>query len=393
VSFMDNGVVRETGLMKKIAIIGATGSIGRSALSVIRAHATRFRVTALIGGGNAAALAAQIAEFQPPVAALRDEKAARALARDFPGTKIYGGETGIAECLPASGAEICVSAFGGIAGLLPTLTAMDCGMDIALANKETLVAAGEIVKRRARLRGVKILPVDSEHSALRQCLAGCEISRVRRAIITASGGAFLHWTNLSAVTPAAALNHPTWSMGKKITIDSATLANKALETIEAHFLFDLPYDKIEVWIHPQSVVHGAVEFIDGALVAQLAVPDMRLPILQALSGGEHLPDGVPPLTLAQIANLTFAAPDAEKYPLLRLGLTAGRQGGLAPAVFSAANEAAALAFLAGEIRYPQIAASVEKCLERVPSGEATLENILSADRAAAAFCRAEIERS
>jgi 1-deoxy-D-xylulose-5-phosphate reductoisomerase len=372
--------------MKNVAIIGSTGSIGRNALAVMREYTAQFRVAALIAGKNADLLATQIAEFQPPFAALADAEIAMQWRREnrFPAAQIFGGDDGIAECLQASGANLCVSAFGGISGLLPTLAAIDAGLDIALANKETLVAAGEIVIARARQKGVKILPVDSEHSAVWQCLAGRDWASVHRVILTASGGAFRDTPpeQLNAMTPAAALKHPTWSMGKKVTVDSATLANKALEVIEARFLFDLPYEKITVLIHPQSVLHGAVEFADGTFIAQLAAPDMRLPILYALNGGEHWAGATPRLTLGQLASLTFAAPDTAKYPLFNLGVAAGKQGGLAPAFFSAANEVSVNLFLAGKIQFPEIATRVEKCLAQTPAGEATLDNVLIAHREA-----------
>lgn len=359
--------------MKKIAIIGSTGSIGQNALEVIRLHPEEFSVCALIAKSNGAELARQAREFRPAETALADDC----------------GAEGVDECLRACGADVCLSAASGLAGLQPTLTAIDCGMEIALANKETLVAAGELIMPLVREKGVTLRPVDSEHSAIAQCLRSGRPAEVSRLVITGSGGPFREWPaeRLAAATAADALKHPTWSMGRKITVDSATLANKALEVIEAHHLFAVPYDKISVYIHPQSVVHGAVEFADGAVVAQLANPDMRLPILYALAGENRRETGVEPLTLEKMANLTFTAPDLEKFPMLRLGLSAGRKGGLYPAVYSAANEMAVGMFLEGKIGFPDIARRVARALEQVPVLPLTLENIKTADADARKFVR------
>lgn len=378
--------------MRKVAIVGSTGSIGKNTLDVIRRHPDLFTVSALVAGGNAAELARQCREFRPAAAALCDGARAdefRKTAGDSARAVFFGKNAG-ADALRASGADICLSAAGGLAGLPPTLAAIDCGMDIALANKETLVAAGDIIMPLMAGKKLSLRPVDSEHSALAQALRAGAPREVSRLIITGSGGAFRDWPaeKMALATAADALRHPTWSMGKKITVDSATLANKALEVIEAHHLFAVPYEKIAVYIHPQSVVHGAVEFTDGALLAQLAMPDMRLPILYALTGGERRETGIAPLTLDKMAELTFSRPDPQKFPMLELGLAAGKQGGLAPAVYSAANEAAVELFLAGKISYPQIAARVAKALERAPSAPVTLENIVDADADARAVARA-----
>lgn len=371
--------------MKKIAIIGATGSIGTNALDVIKSHRDKFSVSALIAHRNHALLAQLAHEFSPAYLALMDPQAEKSLREIYHGdAKIFSGADGVDECLRVCGADFCISAASGIAGLLPTLTAIDCGMDIGLANKESLVAAGVIIMPLVAAKKIKLLPIDSEHSALQQCLCAGNNHEIARIIITGSGGAFRDWdiAQLSRATAAQALAHPTWKMGEKITIDSATLANKALEVIEAHHLFNIDYAKIDVLLHPQSIIHGAVEFIDGALIAQLATPDMRLPILSALSIPERLPNNVERLTLEKLSMLTFSAPDLAKYPLLKIGIDAGKRGGLLPTAFSSANEAAVKLFLQHKISYWEIVKRVEKAIASTPNLPVTIDSILLCDQEA-----------
>lgn len=369
---------------KTIAIVGATGSIGQSALDVIRQHPARFRATFLAGGSNAEKLARCIREFRPVCAGIADVSKYSELKALVSGTgvRLLAGDAEIEAYLRTAPAQMCLSAACGSAGLGATLAALEARMTIALANKESLVAAGALIIPRAQETGVRILPVDSEHSALFQCLQGAAGKEVRKYIITASGGAFRDFSaqELERVTPQQALAHPTWSMGPKITVDSATLANKALEVIEAHWLFHAPYEKIEVLVHRQSAVHGMVEFCDGSLMAQMALPDMRLPILHAFGWPERLESGLPGLSLARLRELTFEEPDHARFPMLRLGLEAGKAGGLAPAVYSAANEEAVNTFLGGMLPYPQIVGRVARALERIPAGAATptLADILTA---------------
>ena len=357
--------------MRKLLILGVTGSIGQSTLDVVRSHPGRFEVVGVAAGRDGERLLAVAEEFSPSVIAVADTSAADALRERLGGKPctVFGGPDGVVECVRASGADLCVSAIVGAAGLLPTLEAIDAGMDIALANKETLVAAGGIVMDRVKSRGVQLLPVDSEHSALFQCLQGRPLNSIRRLLITASGGPFRGKTaeEMAAVTPEEALAHPTWSMGSKITIDSATLANKALEVIEAHWLFGLPYDNIDVVVHPQSVVHGMVEFVDGALLAHMSPPDMRLPIQYALLYPERLPGALGTLDLTRLADLSFEEPDTAAFPMLALGLRAGAEGGVRPAVFSAANEEAVGLFLAGKIGFSDLAGEVSSAMDQVPA--------------------------
>ncbi len=346
--------------MKKILLLGATGSIGQSTLAAVRRHPGRFAVTGMVAHGSVDELAAAAREFRPRRVALADPEKAAELARILADTDVLAGDAGVLELVRECEADICVSAIVGAAGLRPTLAAIGRGLDIALANKEALVAAGSIVTARARQTGSTILPVDSEHSALAQCLRGTERAEVSRLVLTASGGPFRGKSldELELVTPEAALEHPTWTMGAKVTVDSASLANKALEIIEAHWLFDMPYDRMDILVHPQSAVHSLVEFVDGTYLAQLARPEMQIPILQALSWPERLAPALAPMDFTQPLSLTFEPPDREAFPMLELGLAAGRRGGTAPAAYSAANEEAVALFLERRIRFPQIAAVV-----------------------------------
>jgi 1-deoxy-D-xylulose-5-phosphate reductoisomerase len=373
--------------MKRISILGSTGSIGVSTLDVVSAHPEEFTVTALAGGRNIALLRQQIERFRPRLTAVIDEAHAREL-RSLLGTTTTGilsGPEGYREAATAAGTDMVVSAMVGAAGLLPTLDAISAGRDIALANKETLVMAGGIVLRNAADKGVKIIPVDSEHSAIFQCLQGHNRDEVRRIILTASGGPFLHASaeELAEVTPAQALRHPNWPMGKKITIDSATMMNKGLEVIEARWLFGLPIAKIDVLTHPQSIIHSLVEYRDGSVIAQLGVPDMRIPIAYALSYPRRLIRGEVALDLASVGALTFFKPDPVRFPALRLAYAAAETGGTMPAVLNAANEVAVAAFIEEQIGFNEISLVVEQVLSRHRVlKEPRIEEILAADRQA-----------
>lgn len=380
--------------MLAVSILGSTGSIGTQALEVIKRFPGRYRVVALAAGSRVDLLAEQVRRFRPELAAVATPAAARRLA-DLLGPEapeIAVGEEGLvaAASWPAAGAVL--TAVVGTLGLRPTLAAIRAGKRVLLANKETLVAAGELVMAEARARGVALIPVDSEHSALFQCLQGHPFETVDRLILTGSGGPFRGWTRaqLAAVTPEQALRHPTWRMGRKITVDSATLMNKALELIEARWLFGMPAERIDVLIHPQSVVHSLVQFRDGSLLAQLGPTDMRLPIQYALTYPDRLEAPVRPLDLASVGRLTFEAPDAETFPSLNYARAAVTMGGTLPAVMSAANEVAVERFLAGELPFTGIFRVVEGVMARHESrSHPDLEEILAADawarRAARAF--------
>jgi 1-deoxy-D-xylulose-5-phosphate reductoisomerase len=367
-------------ISRGVAILGSTGSIGTTALRVLARQRERFHVAALTAFSNAALLAEQVAEFQPSYVGLvrnGDEGS-------HPG---WGaGDSCLIAAATLASADIVLNAVVGAAGLDATLAALETGKRVALANKESLVMGGALVAAAARRGGGELVPVDSEHSAILQCIAGRPATEVRRLVITASGGPFRRWTakQLEAATLADALQHPTWRMGRKITVDSATLANKALEVIEAHFLFGLPYDRIEVVVHPQSVVHSFVEFVDGSILAQMGVPSMELPVLYALSYPDRVADtGVPPFDPVELSPLTFEKVRARDFPALELGTQAGRVGGAAPAVFNAANEQAVALFLDGAIRFTDIARAIESALGRFSSAPAgSREAILDADAAA-----------
>jgi 1-deoxy-D-xylulose-5-phosphate reductoisomerase len=360
-----------------IAILGSTGSVGTTALRVLERQRERYRVVALTAFSNHALLAEQAERFRPDFVGLvqRDAAAAR---EDW-----ACGEGCLVEAATRDGVDIVINAVVGAAGLDATLGALEHGRRVALANKESLVMGGELVRAAARRGGGELVPVDSEHSAILQCIAGRPRSEVRRLVLTASGGPFRRWSReqLERATLADALQHPTWQMGRKITVDSATLANKALEVIEAHFLFDVPYEKIEVVVHPQSVVHSLVEFIDGSVLAQLGVPSMELPVLYALTFPDRVRDtGVPPFDPVEQSPLTFEPVRRDDFPALSLGVRAGRAGGAAPAVFNAANEAAVALFLDGTIRFGDIPRAIESALDRLASADGgSREAILSAD--------------
>jgi 1-deoxy-D-xylulose-5-phosphate reductoisomerase len=364
---------------KGVAVLGSTGSIGTTALRVLDRQRARFRVTALTANSNGALLREQALKFSPAFVGMVESQA------DADDAWMSGTEA-LISAATRDDVDIVLNAIVGAAGLDATLAALEGGKRVALANKETLVIAGDLVRQACAAGSGELIPVDSEHSAILQCITGHPTSAVRRVVLTASGGPFRGWSaeRLASATVDDALRHPTWQMGRKITIDSATLANKALEVIEAHFLFGLPYDRIEVVVHPQSVVHSFVEFIDGSVVAQMSVPTMELPVLYALTHPERVADdGVPAFDPVKLSPMTYEPVDHERFPALRLGISAGVTGGVAPAVFNAANECAVAAFLAGRIRFPDIPRGISSALDKLsgmPAG--TREQLLAADAAA-----------
>ncbi len=355
----------------KLAILGSTGSIGQQTLDVVRTFPDRFKVLALAAGNNAGLLARQIAEFKPEAVYIAGSHPEIAGKFEF---------LDLEHIAALDEADIVVIALSGEAGLLPTLAAARSGKRIALANKESLVEAGQIITAEAERSGATILPVDSEHSAIWQCLEG-EKTRPHRLILTASGGPFRACTvdELDRVTPERALKHPSWQMGKKVTIDSATLMNKGLEVIEAHWLFRMPFEAIDVVVHPESIIHSMVEFPDGAIKAQLGCPDMRLPIQYALCRPERLPNDLPRLDFVKVGKFQFEAPDLERFPCLRLAVEAGRKGGTLPAILAAADEAAVNLFLERSISFTDISRLVERALsQHDPIANPSIEDIMSA---------------
>lgn len=373
-------------MTKRISILGSTGSIGRQTLDV--AEKLQISVAALAASRNVELLEAQCRKFRPELAVLFDEAAAEELKRRLSdmNIKVAGGMDGLLAAAVLDSADTVVTAVSGMIGLRPTLAAIERGKRIALANKETLVCAGELVMREAQRRGAEIIPVDSEHSAIFQCLMGCrDRSEVRRLILTCSGGPFYGKTaaELQKVTRADALRHPNWKMGPKITVDCATLMNKGLEVIEAMRLYGLPLEQVTAVIHRQSIVHSLVEFRDGAVMAQLGTPDMRIPIGLALTYPKREENPAPPLDLLSCPPLTFAAPDEEAFRCFRLARQAAKQGGTACAVLNGANEAAVGLFLQEKLGFPEIADAVEAALDAVPQcANMTLEAALDADRQA-----------
>ena len=373
---------------KQVAILGSTGSIGCNTLRVIEAFADEFEVAALGAGANIELLAAQVEQFHPRVVSVGDAEGAERLLAELrrrhvdPLPRIGLGLAGLVEVATCEGVEIVIGAVVGALGLLPTFRALELGRRVALANKETLVVAGELMTAAATRSGAELLPVDSEHNALHQCLRGERREEVKRIILTASGGPFRNASReeIEQATPAAALRHPTWRMGAKITIDSATMMNKGLEVIEAHWLFGSRPDSIDVIVHPQSVVHSMVELVDGSIIAQLGVTDMRHAIQYALTWPDRRPSLLPPLDLAALSRLEFFAPDFERFPCLRLAYEALRAGGTMPAVLNAANEIAVNAFLAEQIPFGGIARLIEgACAAHTPQPVLDLETVLSAD--------------
>ena len=380
--------------MKRVAILGSTGSIGTSALAVVDAHADRLRVVGLAAGSNAAALGRQIARYRPLVAALADDGAAESYEGVPPGTRLHRGSGGLVEVATHPDADIVLCASSGTAALDAVLAAIDAGKTIALANKEVLVMAGELVTAAARRRGVPLLPVDSEHNAIHQCLHGRSPEEVKRLVLTASGGPFRSWTAaaLRQATAADALRHPTWQMGRKITIDSATLMNKGLEVIEAHWLFGVTSERIDVMVHPQSVVHSLVELSDGSMLAQLGVTDMRLPIQYAFSYPDRWGGAVPGLNLATCGPLEFLEPDLDRFPCLRLAYAALDAGGTMPVVLNAANEVAVEAFLQERVGFTAIADVIAATLAAHTSIPATtLATVRAVDGWAREYSRRLVE--
>lgn len=369
--------------MKKITVLGSTGSIGTQSLEVIKAHPDRFRVEALTCGKNKKKLEEQIEKFRPAFAVTEREEDAHDLMRKFPRTEFSWGEKGLIEAAEG-GCDMVLNALMGMRGLAPTYAAIQAGKDIALANKETLVAGGELVMDAAAKAGVKLLPVDSEHSAIFQCLEGNKNRPVKKILLTASGGPFRGYTKeqLENVTLAQALKHPKWNMGAKITIDSATMMNKGLEVIEARWLFDVEAEKIQILVHPQSIVHSAVEFMDNSVIAQLGVPDMRIPISLALGYPDRLKNGERELDFfSEGSNLTFEKPNPEVFGCISLAYEAIARGGSCPAVMNAANEVLVAAFLEEKIRFVDI----EKTLACILDAHKTaynldLEGILEIDK-------------
>ncbi|MFQ5353591.1 MAG: 1-deoxy-D-xylulose-5-phosphate reductoisomerase [Thermodesulfobacteriota bacterium] len=373
--------------MKTLAVLGSTGSIGRSTLDVVRANPERFRIRALSAGLNLELLKEQIEEFRPSYVSTLSPDDALLIEKHFKGSiKVGAGVDGAVTAASIDETDMVVAAISGAAGLRPTMAAIEAGKDIALANKEAMVLAGSIVMEAARRYGVNILPVDSEHSALFQSLAGHSIKDVRRVILTASGGPFFTRPelDLERVTPEEALNHPRWSMGRKVTIDSATLINKGLEVIEASFLFGFPAERISVSIHPQSIVHSMVEYVDGSIISQMGTADMKGPIAYALGYPERLDDTIAPLGLDGLS-LEFFSPDLERFPCLQLAYDALSAGGTAPAVLNAADEVAVEHFLGNRLRFTDIYNVIDRVLGSCePREAAVIEDVLDADNEARA---------
>ncbi len=373
--------------MKNIVILGATGSIGTNTLDIVAKFPQRFRAVGLTAGSNDKALEALARQFEPTMVALADEAAAARLrerCRDLR-VEILSGPDGIARVAQISEAELVISSIVGAAGLLPTLAAIRAGKHVALANKEPMVMAGQLMQEEARAHGVRIFPVDSEHSAIFQSLEGHRLEDVRRLILTASGGPLWERSReqMQDVPPEEALRHPNWKMGAKITIDSATLMNKGLEVIEARWLFDIPATQIDVLVHRESIIHSLVEYKDGSLIAQLGLPDMRTPISYAMQYPERVPLELPSLDLAEIGTLTFHRPDHDRFPCLGLGYEALRLGGTMPAALNAANEVAVAAYLREGIRFPDIAHVIRTVMEaHQPKPLKSLDDALEADHVA-----------
>jgi 1-deoxy-D-xylulose-5-phosphate reductoisomerase len=374
--------------MNRITILGSTGSVGRNTLEIISSHRSRFKVVVLTAGNNIDLLEKQIRSFSPELVAVADDASAKKLQKRLEGKQasslqILSGQDGIAEAAAYKDSDFVLSAIVGAAGLIPTISAIRSKKTIGLANKEALVMAGRIVMEESKKYGVKILPVDSEHSAIFQCIEGHRKSDVRRIILTASGGPFAGKSigELNDIKPEDALKHPRWKMGKKITIDSATLMNKGLEVIEAHYLFGLPPQKIDVLIHPQSIVHSIVEFNDRSCIAQLSIPDMKGPIAYTLAYPQRLKDVINGLNLDRIKSLTFCKPDNRCFPCLSYAYIALKAGGTMPSVLNAANEVAVNAFLENTIRFTDIPVIIKKTMDRhIVMPETGLDVVMEADR-------------
>lgn len=372
--------------MKKISLLGSTGSIGTQTLDVVSNYPEAFQIEGLAAGSNTELLLKQAKEFKPKKVSVATKELADRIREDLPaGTQLYYGPEGLIEIAAGTEAEMVVTAVMGSMGLPSTLAAIEAGKTIGLANKETLITAGHLVTKRAEAKGVKLLPIDSEHSAIFQCLNGERRKDIDVITLTASGGSFrdLNRDQLKQVTVEDALKHPNWSMGAKITIDSATMVNKGLEVMEAHWLFGLPYDQIQVLLHPESIVHSFIQFKDTSIIAQLGNPDMRVPIQYALTYPERWPSSSPKLSLAEAGKLHFREMDFDRFPCLRLAYECGRMGGTAPTVFNAANEIAVARFLNREISFLQIENIIEEVLNRHDNKpEPSLEVIEESDRLA-----------
>ncbi|MGG1671061.1 1-deoxy-D-xylulose-5-phosphate reductoisomerase [Paenibacillus sp. NRS-1783] len=372
--------------MKKITVLGSTGSIGTQTLDVVSMHPDQFAVEALAGGSNIKLLAEQAHLYQPKKVSVGTKQLAEEIRPLLPsGMELHWGNEGLVELAANTDADMVVTAVMGSVGLHSTLAAIEAGKQIGLANKETLVTAGHLVTERARAKGVPLLPIDSEHSAIFQCLNGERMKDVAHITLTASGGSFRDLTReqLLEVTVEDALKHPNWSMGAKITIDSATMVNKGLEVIEAHWLFGLDYEQIHVLLHPESIIHSYVEFVDTSIVAQLGNPDMRVPIQYALTYPKRMKSPAKPLSLAEVGQLHFKEMDFNRFPCLRLAFECGKMGGTAPTAFNAANEIAVARFLRGEISFLHIEAVIERVLERHV-------NVTNPDLAAIEACDREV---
>ena len=382
--------------MKRVILLGSSGSIGESTCKVARALPDKMKIVGLGVAKSTERLLEQAKEFGVKALAVSDPQSAEKVKSKLPaGAKFFPGAEGLARMVEETDADMVLVAIVGTAGLAPALAALRSGKDLAVASKEILVLAGSAVMAEAKKRKRQVLPVDSEHNAIFQCLQGANEKEVRKVILTASGGPFRQSraAELEKVTVAQALKHPTWSMGKKITIDSATMFNKGLEMIEAHWLFGLPMKQVEVVVHPQSIVHSMVEFIDGSVLAQLSVTDMCFPIQYAVTFPERMPSGLPPLDLAKLGSLTFEAPDEKRFPALRLAREAGEAGGTLPGVFNAANEVAVEAFLAEQISFPRIWGMVEEVMQKHTTlSSPDLEAIIEADRWARSEAKVRLEK-
>ncbi len=383
--------------MRSISILGATGSIGASTLDLIRREKDQWRVVALTAHSNAEELSRLAREFSAEIAVVADEGCLPALRHELGGSQIEsaGGSAALTEAA-ARPADITIAAIVGCAGLAPTMAAIANGRTIGLANKESLVSAGEVLMASVKQHGATLLPVDSEHNAIFQCLAGNDLDHVRWITLTASGGPFRDWTHeqLATATPAQAVKHPNWDMGAKISVDSATMFNKGLELIEACHLFPVGLDKLRIIVHPQSIVHSMVEYRDGSTLAQLGPSDMRVPIASTLAWPARMDTPCDPLDLAQIGTLTFRAPDEDRFPATRLARQAAEAGGAAPAVLNAANEIAVAAFLAGQLPFTRIALHVENVLSSyLPPAPASLDEVIAVDAEARLRARALMERA
>ena len=381
--------------MKAITLLGSTGSIGTQTLDILQQYPQQFRLVGIAAGRNVELLARQVRQFHPEIVAIRQAdklpELKAAIADLDPQPILLAGEEGVVEVARYGDAEAVVTGIVGCAGLLPTIAAIEAGKDIALANKETLIAGGPVILPLVEKHGVKLLPADSEHSAIFQCLQGAPDGGLRRILLTASGGAFRDWpvAKLAEVTVADALKHPNWSMGRKITVDSATLMNKGLEVIEAHYLFSMGYDHIDIVIHPQSIIHSLIELQDTSVLAQLGWPDMRLPLLYALSWPERIYTDWERLDLVKAGELTFREPDHQKYPCMTIAYAAGRAGGAMTAVLNAANEQVVALFLEEKVQFLEMPKLIEQVCDRYRShnpSNPTLEDILAADK----WARAEI---